>query len=247
MSSCDFSSLRHCTTAGEPLNPEVLDRFRDATGLEIYEGFGQSETSVLLANFGWDKIKLGSCGKPSPLYDIDILDENGEHCEDGVVGYIVIKNAVADRPTGLFTEYCSDPDAMARAWKNGGYNTGDMAWRDSDGYFWFEGRGDDVIKCSGYRIGPFEVESALQTHPAVLESAVTAVPDPVRGQIVKATIVLAKGYTPSDKLKKELQEHVKRTTAPYKYPRVVEFVAELPKTTSLKIKRADIRRADAEK
>ena len=247
MSACDFSTLRHCSTAGEPLNPEVIARFRDATGLEIYEGFGQSESSVLLANFGWDKIKPGSCGKPAPVYDIDILDEDGAHCEDGIVGYIVIKNAVAERPTGLFTEYCHDPDAMARVWKNGGYNTGDMAWRDSDGYFWFEGRGDDVIKCSGYRIGPFEVESALQTHPAVLESAVTAVPDPVRGQVVKATIVLAKGYEPSDALKKELQDHVKRTTAPYKYPRVVEFVKELPKTTSLKIKRADIRRADAAK
>jgi Acyl-coenzyme A synthetases/AMP-(fatty) acid ligases len=245
LSGCDFSSLHHCSTAGEPLNPEVVKRFYEASGLEIYEGFGQSETSVLLANFGWDKIKLGSCGKPAPLYDIDILDEDGIHCEDGVVGYIIIKNAVSDRPTGLFTEYYHDDAAMERAWKNGGYNTGDTAWRDSDGYYWFEGRGDDVIKCSGYRIGPFEVESALQTHPAVLESAVTAVPDPVRGQVVKATIVLARGYEPSDALKKELQEHVKHTTAPYKYPRVVEFVKELPKTTSLKIKRADIRRADA--
>ncbi|MDD6799877.1 MAG: AMP-binding protein [Firmicutes bacterium] len=244
MSGYDFSTLRYCCTAGEPLNPEVVKRFGEQTGLEIHEGFGQSETSVILANFGWDPIKPGSTGKPSPLYDIDIVDENGESCDDGIVGSIVIKNASSAHPAGLFKGYYNDEDAMSRSWVNGVYNTGDMAWRDSDGYFWFEGRGDDVIKCSGYRIGPFEVESALLTHPAVLECAVTAVPDPIRGQVVKATIVLTKGRVPSEELKKELQNHVKHVTAPYKYPRVIEFVSELPKTTSGKIKRAEIRRKD---
>lgn len=247
LSKGDFTSIHHCTTAGEPLNPEVFDRFKEATGLEIHEGFGQTESSVLMANFGWDKIKLGSTGLPSPLYDIDIVDDEGNSCEDGVVGRIVVRNAVAERPVGLFFEYKNDEAAMNKAWYNGMYDTGDMAWRDADGYLWFEGRSDDVIKCSGYRIGPFEVESALMTHPSVLECAVTAVPDPVRGQVVKATIVLARGFEASDELKKELQNHVKKVTAPYKYPRVVEFVAELPKTTSGKIKRTDIRKSDAEK
>ena len=242
----DLSTIKYACTAGEPLNPEVFNRFKEATGLEIHEGFGQSETTVILANFGWDEIKLGSTGRPAPQYDIDIVDENGNSCEDGIVGSIVIKNA-GEHPCGLFRAYAGDEAAMAKAWKNGVYNTGDLAWRDSDGYFWFEGRNDDVIKCSGYRIGPFEVESALMTHPSVLECAVTAVPDPVRGQVVKATIVLARGYTASDSLKKELQEHVKKVTAPYKYPRVVEFVEELPKTTSGKIRRAEIRRNDANK
>ena len=246
MSGYDFSSIHHCSTAGEPLNPEVVNRFREATGHVIHEGFGQTETTVLLANFGFDPIKPGSTGKPSPVYDIDIVDENGVSCEDGVVGSIVIKNA-KDHPVGLFREYLNDSEAMAKSWKDGAYNTGDMAWRDSDGYFWFEGRNDDVIKCSGYRIGPFEVESALMTHPSVLECAVTAVPDPVRGQVVKATIVLARGYEPSDSLKKELQDHVKVTTAPYKYPRVVEFVKELPKTSSGKIRRVEIRNNDIAK
>ncbi len=243
MSGYDFSTIHHCGTAGEPLNPEVVKRFKEATGHTIYEGFGQTETTVLLANFGFDEIKVGSTGKPSPIYDIDIVDENGESCEDGVVGSIVIKNA-GEHPIGLFREYYKDEKAMESSWKNGVYNTGDMAWRDSDGYFWFEGRNDDVIKCSGYRIGPFEVESALLTHPSVLECAVTAVPDPVRGQVVKATIVLTRGYTASDELKKELQNHVKVTTAPYKYPRVVEFVSELPKTSSGKIRRVEIRQND---
>ncbi len=248
LSGCDWSSLHHCGTAGEPLNPEVVKRFKEATGHTIYEGFGQTETTVILANFGWDEIKVGSTGKPSPIYDIDIVDENGNSCEDGIVGSIVIKNG-GDHPTGLFMGYENDEAANARAWKDGVYNTGDMAWRDSDGYFWFEGRNDDVIKCSGYRIGPFEVESALMTHPSVLECAVTAVPDPVRGQVVKATIVLAKGWKDKagDELKKELQNHVKVTTAPYKYPRVVEFVDELPKTTSGKIRRVEIRQNDSEK
>lgn len=247
MSNIDFSSLRHCSTAGEPLNPEVFEQFRRQTGQEIYEGFGQSEGSVLFANFGWDPIKLGSTGKPSPLYKLDLIDDDGNSVEDGVVGSIVIKDTDTNHPTGLFRRYHNDPEAMEKLWPGSVYNTGDLAWRDSDGYFWFEGRNDDVIKCSGYRIGPFEVESALMTHPAVLECAVTAVPDPVRGQVVKATIVLARGYEASDALKKELQNHVKKTSAPYKYPRVVEFVTELPKTTSGKIRRAEIRKNDMQK
>ncbi len=245
--SFDLSTIKHCCTAGEPLNPEVINRFKEATGQEIFEGFGQTETTVILGNFGFDPIKQGSTGKPSPIYDIDIVDENGNSCEDGVVGSIVIKNTDKSHPCGLFRGYYLDEAAMKRSWNNGTYNTGDMAWRDSDGYFWFEGRNDDVIKCSGYRIGPFEVESALLTHPSVLECAITAVPDPVRGQVVKATVVLTKGWEPSDELKKELQNHVKKNTAPYKYPRVLEFVKELPKTTSGKIKRGEIRNSDAKK
>ena len=242
----DWSTIKHVTIAGEPLNPEVFNRFKEATGLEVTEGFGQTETSVIIANFGWDPIKPGSTGKFSPLYDLDIVDENGNSCEDGIVGSIVVKNA-DQAPTGLFKGYYRDQAATDRSWKNGVYNTGDTAWRDGDGYIWFVGRNDDVIKCSGYRIGPFEVESALLTHPAVLECAVTAAPDPIRGQVVKATIVLARGYQASDELKKEIQNHVKHVTAPYKYPRIVEFVDQLPKTTSGKIRRAEIRENDGVK
>lgn len=238
----DFATIKHCTIAGEPLNPEVFNRFYELTGLKVHEGFGQSESSVLVANFGWDKIKPGSMGKISPLYDIDIVDENGWPCEDGTVGSLVVRNLSNYHPTGLFYEYLDDPEANAKSFRNDWYDTGDTAWRDSEGYLWFEGRNDDIIKCSGYRIGPFEVESALMTHPSVLECAITAAPDPVRGQVVKATVVLTKGYTASEELKKELQTHVKNVTAPYKYPRIVEFVEALPKTTSGKIKRADIRK-----
>lgn len=245
--NADFSSIKHCTVAGEPLNPEVYRVFKKATGLGLCEGFGQSESSVLIGNYQWFEEKPGSMGKPSPLYDIDIVDEEGNSCEDGVVGSIVVKNTDKKWPAGLFREYYKDPAANARSWHDGTYNTGDTAWRDSDGYFWFVGRNDDVIKCSGYRIGPFEVENALHTHPSVLECAVTAAPDPIRGQVVKATIVLTKGYTASDALKKELQDHVKRVTAPYKYPRIVEFVEELPKTTSGKIRRVEIRKQSYEK
>lgn len=247
MSGCDFSTIRHAGIAGEPLNPEVYNRFLEMTGLAVTEGFGQSETSVLIANFGWDPIKPGSTGKPSPLYDVDIVDEDGNSCEDGIVGSIVVKNTDKKHPTGLFKKYYKDKEATDRCWQDGVYNTGDTAWRDAEGYFWFVGRNDDVIKCSGYRIGPFEVESALLTHPCVLECAVTAVPDPVRGQVVKATVVLARGYEQSDALRKELQTHVKNVTAPYKYPRVVEFVEELPKTVSGKIRRVQIRTEDADK
>jgi len=246
LSKYDLSTLDHACTAGEPLNPEVFNRFRDATGLAISDGFGQSESSVLLANYDkWFPVKPGSMGKPSPLYDLDIVDETGASCEDGIVGTIVVKNTDKAHPTGLFHEYYRDSKAMRASWPDGTYSTGDTAWRDADGYYWFVGRNDDVIKCSGYRIGPFEVESALLTHETVLECAITAVPDPVRGQVVKATVVLVDGAVPSDQLKKELQEHVKKTTAPYKYPRVVDFVDELPKTTSGKIRRIEIREKDS--
>lgn len=244
LSKYDLSTIKKCTIAGEPLNPEVFEQFKKATGLSVTEGFGQSETTVILANYPWFPIKPGSTGKPSPLYDIEIVDENGITCEDGIVGTIVVKNLDKNRPAGLFLEYHDDAQANAGAFFNNLYSTGDTAWRDSEGYIWFVGRNDDVIKCSGYRIGPFEVESALMIHPSVLECAVTAAPDPVRGQVVKATVVLARGYTASDALKKDLQNHVKKVTAPYKYPRIVEFVDELPKTISGKIKRKQIRTAD---
>ena len=244
LSGYDFSFIEHASLAGEPLNPEVFKQIEEKTGLRIYEGFGQTESSVLLANFPWDEIRPGSMGKPSPIYDIALLDENGNPCEDGIVGSICIRNAVAKHPTGLFREYWQDAAAMEKSFAFGHYNTGDTAWRDADGYYWFVGRNDDIIKCSGYRIGPFEVESALMEHPSVLECAVTACPDPLRGDVVKATIVLARGFERSDTLVKEMQNHVKVVTAPYKYPRVVEFVAALPKTSSGKIKRTDIRAAD---
>jgi acetyl-CoA synthetase len=215
--------------------------------LDIIEGFGQSETTVLCANFEWITPKPGSMGKPSPLYEIDIMDEAGRSCPPGVEGNIVIKNLDHGQPPGLFKCYYRDEAVTRKVWHDGAYNTGDVAWRDEDGYFWFVGRSDDVIKCSGYRIGPFEVESALQEHPAVLECAVTAAPHPIRGQVVKATIVLAKGWEPGDELVKQLQDHVKHVTAPYKYPRIIEFVAELPKTVSGKIRRAEIRQKDTEK
>lgn len=243
----DFASVKHACVAGEPLNPEIYNRFKNLTGLALSDGFGQSESSVLIANFQWDEIRPGSAGKFSPIYDLDIVDQNNKTCEDGIVGSIVVKSTDKVHPTGLFKEYYKDTIATSKAWSNGIYNTGDLAWRDGDGYIWFTGRNDDVIKCSGYRIGPFEVESALMEHPSVLECAVTAAPDPVRGQVVKATIVLSKGYSPSPELAKELQNYVKKATAPYKYPRIVEFVSELPKTTSGKIRRTEIRQRDAEK
>ena len=244
LSGYDLSFIQHASLAGEPLNPEVYKKIGDLTGLKVYEGFGQTESSVLLANFPWVDIRPGSMGKPSPLYNIDLIDADGASCEDGIVGSIVVRDTDKQHPLGLFREYWKDESAMRKAWNNGIYNTGDMAWRDADGYYWFVGRSDDVIKCSGYRIGPFEVESVLLEHPSVLECAVTAAPDPVRGQVVKATIVLAKGYTASEELKKQLQNHVKRTTAPYKYPRIVEFVDALPKTISDKIQRNVIRSRD---
>lgn len=247
LSGYDLSFIEHASLAGEPLNPEVYKKIGELTGLKVYEGFGQTESSVLLANFPWVDIRPGSMGKPSPLYNIDLLDADGNSCEDGIVGAIVVRDTDKQHPLGLFREYWKDEGAMRKSWNNGIYNTGDMAWRDADGYYWFVGRSDDVIKCSGYRIGPFEVESVLLEHPSVLECAVTAAPDPIRGQVVKATIVLAKGYAASEELKKQLQNHVKRTTAPYKYPRIVEFVDALPKTISDKIQRNVIRSRDQEK
>lgn len=239
----DLSCIKHCCIAGEPLNPEVFKKWYDLTGLKLCEGFGQTEGSVLIANFPWFEPQPGSMGKPSPLYNIHLLDADGKVCEDGDEGSIVIMGIDKNPPVGLFTGYYRDEKLTEENLGSGNYDLRDMAWRDSKGYYWFVGRNDDVIKCSGYRIGPFEVESALLEHPSVVECAITAAPDPVRGQVVKATVVLAKGYTPSDELVKELQNHVKHVTAPYKYPRIVEFVDELPKTLGGKIKRAEIRKS----
>ena len=263
LSGYDFSFIKHTSMAGEPLSPEVLNKLKELTCLEIREGFGQSETSVMAAVFKWLPIRPGSMGKPAPLFGLKLLDEDGSECDEGIAGNMSITNAgknmyessdcdpesmppvigASDFP-GLFRGYWRDREVTEKAWKNCIYQTGDMAWKDDDGYLWFVGRNDDVIKCSGYRIGPFEVESALMEHPSVLECAVTAVPDTMRGQVVKATIVLARGYTASETLIKELQNHVKHVTAPYKYPRIIEFVSELPKTISGKIKRMDIRKKD---
>ena len=245
LSKFDLSSLKYCTVAGEPLNPEVYSQFYKATGIKLMEAFGQTELTVTVGTFPWMEPKPGSMGKPSPGYDIDLLDDNGNSCQDGEEGQIVIRTT-QKKPAGMFGGYYRDEALTKSVWHEGIYYTGDMAWRDEDGYFWFVGRADDVIKSSGYRIGPFEVESALLEHPAVLECAITAVPDPIRGQIVKATVILAKNYTPSDELVKELQDHVKRVTAPYKYPRIIEFVSELPKTISGKIRRVEIRQTDKE-
>jgi acetyl-CoA synthetase len=241
----DFSSLRHCAVAGEPLNPEVYSQFLDATGLKLREGYGQTEMTVAVATFPWVEPKPGSMGLPAPGYDIDLVDDDGRSCDVGEKGEIVVRTDKR-MPVGIFHGYYRDPDLTRRAWHDGVYHTGDVAWRDEDGYLWFVGRTDDVIKSSGYRIGPFEVESALIEHPAVLECAVTGVPDPDRGAIVKATVVLAKGRLPSPELARELQEHVKKITAPYKYPRIVEFATELPKTISGKIRRVEIREKDGE-
>ncbi|NCA67819.1 MAG: acetyl-CoA synthetase, partial [Clostridia bacterium] len=235
----DMRSLSHCSTAGEPLNPEVWKQFKDATGHGIHEGFGQTESCIILGTFRHVETRLGSMGKPCPLYDIHLYDENYNNVLDGEVGEIVIK--IRHNQCGLLYKYHNDPERTENLLGNGYHHTGDLAYRDSDGYFWFVGRRDDIIKSSGYRIGPFEVESALHEHPAVLECAITGVPDAVRGQIVKATIVLAKGYEPSPELVKTLQTHVKNATAPYKYPRIIEFVKELPKTISGKIRRNVIR------
>ncbi|HOF01259.1 MAG TPA: AMP-binding protein [Spirochaetota bacterium] len=236
----DLSNLKYCVVAGEPLNPEVYNQFLKLTGIKLMEGFGQTELVVCIATFPYMPPKPGSMGKPSPTYDIDILKEDGESCEIGEEGQIVVK-LDKKKPLGMFLGYYKDPELTEKVWNNDKYYTGDIAWKDEDGYYWFVGRADDVIKSSGYRIGPFEVESALLEHPAVMECAITGVPDPDRGQIVKATIVLTKNYAPSDDLAAELQEHVKRVTAPYKYPRIIEFVAELPKTISGKIRRVEIR------
>lgn len=248
LSQIDFSSFTHFTTAGEPLNPEVFRRWREISGHRIFEAFGQSEGTPILGTYYFMEPKEGSTGKPNPLLNVDLVDEQGNSIGTGEEGLIVLR--VGDgKPAGLFCGYYKDPEKTAEVWKNGLYYTGDVAWRDEEGFYYFIGRSDDVIKSSGYRIGPFEVESALMEHPAVLECAVTGVPDidGDRGQLVKATVALVKGWEPTDELKKELQNHVKRITAPYKYPRIIEFVEEIDKTISGKMKRKAIRERDEKK
>lgn len=241
VSKYDLSCIHHCCIAGEPLNPEVFNRWYDLTGLKLCEGFGQSETSVMIANFKWFEPRPGSTGKPSPLYDIRLTNADGQVCEIGEEGTIAVWDVKNNPPAGLFVGYYKNPEMTADKLYGDYYDTGDVAWQDEKGYYWFVGRNDDVIKCSGYRIGPFEVESAMLQHPAVVECAITGAPDPIRGQVVKATVVLAKGYEGTPELTKELQNYVKKVTAPYKYPRIIEYVDELPKTFSGKIKRAEIR------
>ena len=245
LSAYNFKKLRYCTIAGEPLNPEVYHQFLNATGIKLHEGYGQTETVLQIANFIFNEPKPGSMGKPSPLYKISVADDAGADCDPGVKGEIVLHIKEGEKNLALFTGYYKDEALTAETIRGGLYHTGDVAWRDEWGYFWYVGRADDVIRSSGYRIGPFEVESALVTHPAVLECAITAAPHPDRGQVVKATVVLAKGYEASDALAVELQNHVKKVTAPYKYPRIVEFVTELPKNIAGKIRRVEIREQDA--
>lgn len=246
LSKYDLSSIKYMMTAGEALNPEIYRQIRLKTGHPIYEGFGQTETTIVCATFSeFMEIRPGSMGKPSPLYYVQLLDNDGNPVEQGETGEICIR--LREPQEGIFAGYYQDSELTETVIYDGYYHLGDLAYCDSDGYYWFVGRKDDIIKSSGYRIGPFEVESALMEHPAVLECAITGIPDPegVRGQLVKATIVLAKGFLPSDELAKELQNYVKKTTAPYKYPRVVEFVRELPKTISGKIRRVEIRENDS--
>ena len=277
LSRYDLSALEYCTTAGEALNPAVYDKFLEKTGIRMMEGFGQTETTMTLGTMPWMKPKPGSMGMPNGQYDIRLLKADGTPCEDGEKGEIVIRekckrnsekfpsgqllgegmaaansslftlHSSLNKPLGLFKYYYRDEELTRQCWHDGYYHTGDMAWRDEDGYYWFEGRIDDVIKSSGYRIGPFEVESALMTHPAVVECAITGVPDDIRGMVVKATVVLGKEWKDraDEALVKELQQHVKRETAPYKYPRIVEFVDALPKTFSGKVRRVEIRKRDA--
>lgn len=246
LSKYDLSSIEYATTAGEALNPEVFNQFKNATGLTIMEGFGQTETTLSVANFVGSVSKLGSMGKPSPLYDVAVLDPDGNECKPGDTGEICIRTKDG-APCGLFIGYYDDSERTDEAWHGGYYHTGDQATMDEDGYLWYVGRIDDVIKSSGYRIGPFEIESVIMELPYVLECAITPVPDEVRGQIVKATVVLTKGTVGTEALKKELQDYVKTHTAPYKYPRIVEFVNELPKTISGKVRRAEIRKNDMAK
>jgi acetyl-CoA synthetase len=240
----DLKALEYCAIAGEPLNPEVYQQFLNLTGLELKEGFGQTECTVTLANYPWMKTKPGSMGKPTPGYEVLLLKDDLTPCVVGDEGQVAFRTEGGKKPVGMFEGYYRDQALTDRVWHDGFYFTGDIAWMDEDGYYWFVGRADDVIKSSGYRIGPFEVESALLEHPAVMECAVTAAPDPDRGQVVKATIILTKKYQPSPELAKELQEHVKKVTAPYKYPRIIEFSSELPKTISGKIRRVEIRDKD---
>lgn len=243
LSKYDLSSLKYGTTAGEALNAEVFKRFKEITGIKLMEGFGQTETTLVLATTTWMEPRPGSMGRPSPAYPVDLVDENGASVNPGEVGEIVLRTE-PEKPTGLMLEYYRDSEKTAQAIHDGLYHTGDTAWKDEDNYYYYVGRTDDIIKSSGYRIGPFEVESVIMEHPSVMECAVTGVPDPVRGQIVKATVVLARGYESSDALMHEIQDYVKGHTAPYKYPRIIEFVKELPKTISGKIRRTEIRKKD---
>ncbi|XP_030157189.1 acyl-coenzyme A synthetase ACSM3, mitochondrial isoform X2 [Lynx canadensis] len=247
MTSYKFKSLKHCVSAGEPINPEVTEQWRNRTGLDIYEGYGQTETVLICGNFKGMKIKSGSMGKPSPAFDVKILDINGNVLPPGEEGDIGIQ-VLPNRPLGLFAHYIDNPTKTASTLRGNFYITGDRGYMDEDGYFWFVARSDDIILSSGYRIGPFEVESALIEHPAVAEAAVVSSPDPIRGEVVKAFIVLSHDYKSHDQeqLKKEIQEHVKKITAPYKYPRKVEFIQELPKTISGKIKRNELRKKEWE-
>ena len=240
LSKYDLSSIKYSTIAGEALNPEVYEQWKKATGLPLMEAFGQTESTVIVGNFVGMKPKPGSMGKPSPLYDVHLLDSDGNEVEDGDTGEICVKTEKGQTP-GLFLGYYNDEEHTNEAWYDGYYHTGDTAWRDEDGYFHYVGRTDDLIKSSGYRIGPFEIESVIMELPYVLECAVTAAPDPIRGQVVKASIVLVKGTEGTDELKKEIQEYVKSHTAPYKYPRIVEFLDEMPKTVSGKIRRTELR------
>lgn len=243
LSKYDLSSIEYATTAGEALNPEVYHQFHKATGLKIMEGFGQTETTLSIANLVGSTPKIGSMGKPTPLYDIVLLDSEGNECKNGDVGEICIRTS-QKTPCGLYLGYYQDEEKTKEAWHDGFYHTGDQATRDEEGYLWYVGRIDDVIKSSGYRIGPFEIESVIMELPYVIECAITAAPDPIRGQVVKATIVLTKDAVACDSLKKEIQDYVKTHTAPYKYPRIVDFVDELPKTISGKIRRVEIRQND---
>ena len=240
LSRFDLSGIQYACIAGEALNPEVFNQFYKATGLKMMEGFGQSESSVILANFIGMTPKPGSMGKPSPQYPVELIDRDGEPVGTGEVGEIVIRTQPG-KICGLVVEYYNNPEATAEVWAGGVYHTGDTAWRDEDGYYWYVGRTDDLIKSSGYRIGPFEIESVIMELPYVLECAVVGVPDPTRGQVVKAYVVLTKGKTGSEELVKEIQEYVKHKTAPYKYPRQVEFIKEMPKTVSGKIRRSVLR------
>ncbi len=246
LSQYKLRALRHCVGAGEPLNPEVIEAWQRGTGLTIYDGYGQTETVLLCGNFPGEEIRPGSMGKPSPGFELAIIDNDGNEVGPNQEGDIAVRVKPV-RPLGMFKEYWRNPEAMERSFKGDWYITGDRAYRDPDGYFWFVGRADDVIISAGYRIGPFEVESALVEHPAVVEAAVVASPDATRGEIVKAFVIPAPGYTPSGELATELQNHVKSVTAPYKYPREIEFVTELPKTISGKIRRVELRERERQR
>jgi acyl-coenzyme A synthetase/AMP-(fatty) acid ligase len=242
----DWSRLRHCVSAGEPLNPEVIKVWREATGLTIYDGYGQTETINLVANFRCLEVRPGSMGKPTPGFDVVVIDDQGQVLGPGQEGHVAVR-VRPERPVGLFSGYWRDPEATAAAFRGDFYDTGDRAYVDEDGYFWFVARDDDVITSAAYRIGPFEVESALVEHPAVAEAAVVGKPDPQRGQLVKAFVVLAPGHDGTPELVRELQEHCRTVTAPYKYPREIEFTTELPKTISGKIRRVELRERELDR